>query len=113
MVLPEDTPRFEGVEIHPVCSTYKLAQEAEWAGRRVLLPLLESDEEGIGTAISLNHHAPAFVDECVEVRAWPHFLTGNKLICSFEARIGPRLLASGTTEQAVLHKTMVQKIFKN
>ncbi len=113
IVAATDVPIFENKVVHQVCSTYKLTQEAEWAGRRVLLPLLDEDEEGIGAAISLRHHAPAHVGATVTVTAWPISLAGNKLICSFEARIGDQLVAGGETEQAILLRSAMDKILKN
>lgn len=109
----QDVPVFEGNMVHPVCSTYKLTQEAEWAGRRVLLQMLEGEEEGIGSAITLSHHAPAHVGQTVIVTAKPVSLAGNKLICSFEARMEGKLVAEGITEQAVLPRTVIDKILKN
>jgi len=113
MVKQQDVPIFNEQVVHQVCSTYKLAQEAEWAGRRVLLQLIDQNENGIGSAITLNHHAPAHVGATVEVTAKPVSLAGNKLICSFEARIGNLLVADGTTEQVILPHSVIDKILKN
>jgi predicted thioesterase len=109
----QDVPVFDGKIIHPVCSTYKLTQEAEWAGRRVLLQMLEGEEEGIGSAITLAHHSPAHVGKTISITAKPVSLAGNKLICSFEARMEDTLVADGTTEQTILPRKVIDKILKN
>jgi len=112
-VKPEDAPVFNKQIIHKVCSTYKLAQEAEWAGRQVLLQLLENDEEGIGSAILLKHLGPAHFGSLITIEAWPLSLAGNKLICSFEARIGQERVAEGETEQVILPRMAIDKLLKN
>lgn len=59
-VSPEHFPVFQGRIVHEVCSTYVLAREIEWATRLFVLDMLESDEEGLGTMIRIDHISPAF-----------------------------------------------------
>lgn len=65
-VTAADFARFDDGLVHAVCSTFALAQAAEWAGRLFVLDIKGADEEGIGTFLTINHKAPAFEGEEVE-----------------------------------------------
>ncbi len=94
-----------GDVVHLVCSTFRLARAAEWAGRLFVLELKEAAEEGVGTFVHLDHHAPAFVGEEVVLDATLEDATPAGVItCSFAARVGERLVASGRTGQRILPK---------
>jgi hypothetical protein len=75
VVGPEDTASFGGVEVHPVCSTFAMAREAEWACRQFVLKLREDHEEGIGNGLTIEHKAPALMGQRVDVIATLEFLT--------------------------------------
>ena len=61
-----DVASFLGEVVHPVCATYTLAMEIEWATRQFVLEMSEEDEDGIGTSLTIDHRSPAFVgDEIV------------------------------------------------
>jgi fluoroacetyl-CoA thioesterase len=57
----EDVAAFQGEVVHPVCSTFTLAREVEWATRQFVLEMREPHEEGIGTQLVIDHKSPAFV----------------------------------------------------
>ena len=63
VVGPEDTASFGGVEVHPVCSTFAMAREAEWACRQFVLKLREDHEEGIGNGLTIEHNTPCITAE--------------------------------------------------
>lgn len=100
-----------GGKVHPVYSTFALARDAEWACRLFVLEMKEADEEGIGTRITVNHHAPALVGSKVKFVATLKSVIGNKVTCSYEAFAAGRLVADGEQEQAILKKEKVQKLF--
>jgi predicted thioesterase len=102
LVTDKDVASFHGVVVHPVCSTFTLAREIEWATRQFVLEMKESHEEGAGTHVSIDHRAPAFPGEEIVIQAWVETLNGNELICRFEARVGSRLVAEGKTGQKIL-----------
>ncbi len=99
----QDTARFRGEELHPVCSTFALAREIELSSREFVLDMKEPDEEGVGTYLSISHSSPARVGEILEIEAQFESLVRNELICNYTVRVGARIVASGKT---------VQKIFK-
>ncbi|WP_400193910.1 thioesterase family protein [Hymenobacter sp. B81] len=105
-VVPADFAHFAagGGLVHPVLSTFALAREMEWAGRLFVLHMREDGEEGIGTMLQVQHHAPAFAGENLELTATFAALDGRELTCTVEARVGPRLVATGRTGQRIVDK---------
>jgi predicted thioesterase len=108
-----DVAAFHGNVVHEVCSTFTLAREAEWTTRQFVLDLREEDEEGIGTFVTVNHRAPAFVGEEIVVTGRLEEINGHELNCSFEARVGERLVAEGTTGQKIFKKEKLVKLFSS
>jgi len=110
VVTEDDFARFDDGLVHAVCSTFSLAQAAEWAGRLFVLHMKEEDEEGIGTHLIINHKSPAFMGEVVEITATLKDINGNTVICSFEARVGDRIVADGETGQKILKKEKLARL---
>ncbi|GAB3202623.1 thioesterase family protein [Geodermatophilus arenarius] len=89
--------------VHPVYATYAMAKHFEEAGRKLLLGHLEPGEAGVGTAVSVEHRAPAWVGDRVRVTARCTAVRGNRLTCACRAvDASGRELGRGSTEQAVL-----------
>ncbi|EJF10650.1 MULTISPECIES: thioesterase family protein [Pontibacter] len=109
-VTEADFARFDDGLVHAVCSTFSLAQAAEWAGRLFVLEMKGEDEEGIGTFLTINHKSPAFEGEVIEIVAHLRSQEGNNVICSFEARVGDRLVADGETGQKILKKEKLARV---
>ncbi|WP_439882448.1 thioesterase family protein [Pontibacter sp. MBLB2868] len=109
-VTSADFARFEDGLVHAVCSTFSLAQAAEWAGRLLVLDIKAEDEEGVGTSLMINHKAPAFEGEDIEIVAVLKKHERNEVICSFTARVGDRLVAEGETGQKILKKEKLAKV---
>lgn len=110
-VTEADIAAFEGKVVHAVCATFVLAREAEWAGRLFVLELKGEEEEGIGTQLTIEHKAPAFVGEKVTIFAKLSSLVENNVTCSYEAKVGERLIATGTTGQKILPKVYIDQLF--
>jgi fluoroacetyl-CoA thioesterase len=68
------------------------------------------DEEGIGTFLTINHKSPAFEGEEITITATLKSQEGNNVICSFEARVGDRLVADGETGQKILKKDKLASV---
>ena len=107
-----DYAQFETGMVHPVCATFALAQAVEWASRLFVLEMKEADEEGIGTMLLINHAGPAFLNETIEIKAEVKSLERNELICTYEAKVGERLIATGETGQKILKKEKINKLFQ-
>jgi fluoroacetyl-CoA thioesterase len=99
--------------VHPVYATYWLAKHMEEAGRKIILPFLEAGEEGVGSAVSVRHRAPALVGMRVEVVARHVATEGTKVLadCRAHNELG-ELIATGSTEQVVLPASAVEARFK-
>ncbi len=113
VVEQNDTATFEAGAVHPVYATFALGRDAEWACRLFVLEMKEAHEEGIGTFLYINHHSPAKVGETVMFTATFKELKGNHLICSYEAKVGERLIAQGETGQKILNKEKLETLFNN
>jgi fluoroacetyl-CoA thioesterase len=111
-VQESDVASFHGKVVHPVCSTFTLAREIEWSTRQFVLEMREEDEEGIGTALSIDHRNPAFVGDEIIFTARVDEIYGHELICTYEARVADRIIAVGKTGQKMLKRDKLARIFK-
>lgn len=111
-VQESDVAAFHGKVVHPVCSTFTLAREIEWSTRQFVLEMREEDEEGIGTALSIDHRNPAFVGDEIIFTARVDEINGHELICTYEARVADRIIAVGKTGQKMLKRDKLARIFK-
>ncbi len=111
-VSEKDIAEFETGVVHRFYSTFALARDAEWACRLFVLDMKESDEEGIGTFIHVDHHSPALIGTQVLFVAEVKSIKGNEIICSFKATLGGRLIATGETGQKILKKERLQQLAK-
>lgn len=111
VVAPEDQAAFHGEVLHAVCSTFALARDFEWSSRLFFLEMKEEDEEGVGTFLSIDHKAPAFVSDELIFTATVESIRTNELICSIEVMCDNRLIATGKTGQKMLKKKKLKEIF--
>jgi fluoroacetyl-CoA thioesterase len=88
--------------LHPVYATYEIARHFEEVGRKLLLAFLDSTEEGVGTAVSVEHLAPALPGMRVHFSATFERLEGRRLHVTVRAvsELGD-LIATGQTTQYV------------
>lgn len=110
-VLPEDAAAFHGAQVHPVCATFALARDIEYASRLFVLAMREEGEEGIGTYLTIHHQSPALVGQTVRIEARVKSLHKNELICSYQVLVGKRVVATGETGQKVLPRHRLQAVF--
>jgi len=103
-------PAFDGVVVHRVCSTWTIVQYMEVAGRKLLAPYLEPDQEGVGSHVSCDHLAPAPVGSEVRVIATARDVTERELVCDVAAFRGRRMIAVGRTVQKVFPRAMIERI---
>jgi predicted thioesterase len=113
LVTGDDIAAFERGTVHEVYATFAIARDAEWTGRLFVLEMLDDDEEGIGTHVLVDHHAPALIGETVTYEAVIDELHKNVVGCTFSAYVGRRLIASGRTAQKILKKDRLDSIFKD
>lgn len=112
LVTKADCALFDSGPVHPVYATFALARDAEWCCRLFVLEMKEEDEEGIGTMLSVQHVSPAPEGAVVSFTATVKSLRGHEIICSYEARCGERLIASGEQGQKILKKNKLENLFR-
>ncbi|MGX5817567.1 thioesterase family protein [Chitinophaga lutea] len=111
VVREEDCAAFDSGRVHPVYATFALGRDAEWCCRLFVLEMKDAHEEGIGTMLSVEHHSPATLGSEVRFTATVTGLEGHRIRCSFEARVGGRLIARGEQEQKILPKEKLDRLF--
>ncbi|UYQ91637.1 hypothetical protein MKQ68_16230 [Chitinophaga horti] len=112
-VREEDCAAFDSGAVHPVYATFALARDAEWCCRLFVLEMKEEEEEGIGTSLTVTHHAPALKGAVVEFTAMVKALYQHEIICTYEAYSNGRLIASGEQGQKVLKKEKLERLFSS
>lgn len=111
IVSQEDVATFNGEEVHSVYSTFALARDIEWSSRLFVLDIIEEDEEGIGTLLTISHQSPAFVNDLVNIESVIQSFEKNELICDYVAKVGDRVIAKGQTGQKILKKKKIEQLF--
>jgi fluoroacetyl-CoA thioesterase len=104
-VTADMTARVGDDEIHPVYGTGALVGHIEQLGRELLVPHLESGEEGVGVSLDLHHRAPVPVGETVVLTATVASVGPTKLVCEVLARHAGTIVARGSFEQRVVPLT--------
>jgi len=107
-----DVAAFHGEVVHPVYATFALARDAEWTTRQFVLKMRDDDEEGVGTELVVRHQGPAFEGEEIIFTATVRLLLGNELVCTYEARVGDRLIATGETGQKIIKRDKIAALFQ-
>jgi predicted thioesterase len=113
LVKPEDSASFDSGTVHPVYATFALGRDAEWCCRLFVLDMKETDEEGIGTYLSVQHKSPALLSSTVLFIATAIRIDRNEIICSYQAKVGDRIIAEGEQGQKILKKEKLEKLFSN
>jgi fluoroacetyl-CoA thioesterase len=99
--------------VHPVYATYWLCKHMEEAGRKIILPFLEDGEEGIGSAISVRHLAPAVAGQRLEVAAQHVGTDRNRVRVHCRATNEARqVIGEGETEQTILPRERIDELIR-
>jgi fluoroacetyl-CoA thioesterase len=112
LVVEEDLAQFKFENVHRVCSTFALTREVEWTTRQYITQIKTDEEEGIGTMVELYHENVALLGEELVVFTEVDSFDHHELICSFEVKVGKRLIASGRTGQKLLPKSVIERKIK-
>ncbi len=117
VVTPEMTVDFEQDDprlgaLHPVYATYWMAKHMELASRKIILPYLEDDEEGIGFRVEVTHVASALPGMRVRVDAFFRETVKNRVHvdCTAHSELGD-LIGEGATVQVILKKERLEENF--
>ncbi len=114
IVAKDDIAAFESGTVHEVYSTFAIARDAEWSGRLFVLDMKETDEEGIGTRISVEHRSMAFVGDEIRFESRFEEITDRQeIITSFKAFCGERLIAEGRQGQKILKRERIEHLVRS
>ncbi len=96
-------------ELPPVLSTPRMIDWMEVAGFEALRPFCVGDEVSVGTAINVNHRAPAGVGELVRCEAVLESIKGGFLTFRVTAQSGGQMLGEGTIGRAIVSKSKFEE----
>lgn len=108
-VIPEMFAQFDGEVVHPAYSTVAMVYHMEWASRKIILPYLEDEEEGMGAAVSLKHIAPTTEGSTVTVTATVTALSNNVVVTKVEAWNEETVIGIGEVKQVILPKKEIEQ----
>ncbi len=98
--------------VHPVYATWMMIKHMEEAGRKVILPFLEPDEDAVGYAIDVVHLAPTPVGARVRARAVLERVDGRRIHCRVEAHNAREKIGEGRTVQILLSRARLDARFR-
>jgi predicted thioesterase len=110
IVTQEMCASLDGVDIHPVYSTFWLSYHAEIAARRAIDAFFDEGENAIGGELSLRHEAMCAVGDHVRVEARVRSVTAKKIVCDIEAFAASKRIAVGHQTQIVLPQTTIDAL---
>ncbi|WP_252502210.1 thioesterase family protein [Sporosarcina sp. Marseille-Q4943] len=111
IVTEEMFAAFEGEVIHPVYSTVAMTYHMEWVSRKIILPFLETHEEGMGASVQLHHLAPSPLGSKVTLTAVVVELRNNAVVTEVTAHNHAGIIGKGKVTQIILPKeTIAQKL---
>ena len=101
-------------KLHPVYATYWLTKHTELVSRKLILPFLEPDEEGVGFEVALKHVAPTLVGMEVSLSATLLRQEGGRVYARCEAfhELGDKI-GEGTTTQVVMRRERLEQAFSD
>lgn len=94
--------QFGDVVVHPLYSTAAMVQHMEWACRQLVLPYYETEEDGAGYHVSVEHIRPTPIGATVLIKAIVTGFCGAKITCQCFAYSLEQLVGRGVVTQAVL-----------
>jgi fluoroacetyl-CoA thioesterase len=105
--------QFEGDVVHPTYSTVSMIYHMEWASRKIILPFLTEEEEGMGGAVSAKHLAPAPLGTQLTIIAELIEYDRNIVITKVSVLKDTELIGIGEVKQVILPKIKITKMLNN
>ncbi|MGC8486853.1 MAG: thioesterase family protein [Clostridia bacterium] len=111
VVTEEMVATLGGRAVHPVLATARMIEWMEWAGRRLILPYLEPEEDAVGHAIDVVHLRPTRVGSRFWAIAEWEGRHGTKLLTRVAAYNDAGLIGEGRFIQALIPRTVLERAF--
>lgn len=105
--------QFEGKVVHPAYSTVSMVYHMEWVSRKIILPFLENDEEGMGASVSVKHLAPTTAGTMVTAKATVTKLNHRFVVTEVELANKKGMIGKGEVVQVILPKEEIRKKLEN
>ncbi|WP_409270182.1 thioesterase family protein [Neobacillus sp. SCS-31] len=112
-VTKEMFAEFGGQVVHPAYSTAWMVYHMEWASRKIILPFLEVNEEGMGAEVTVKHIAPGLEGDAITVTASLSSMEGNTVVTEVKAYGPDGLIGIGDVKQKILPKMKISSILKS
>lgn len=106
---PSMRPAFDEKVVHNVLSTVSMIYYMEKAGREMIIPFLEEEEEGAGFEIQVKHIGPAVVGQKVLFTAVCTEINVRRVVCEVTAETNIHLVGKGLFTQAIFKKEEMAK----
>ena len=103
---------FEGEVVHCVYSTVSMTFHMEWVSRKIIIPFLESHEEGMGASVQLKHFAPSPLGSKVSLIATLDEIRGNVIVTKVMVYNQLGLIGKGEVTQVILPKSTIAERLK-
>lgn len=103
---------FEGQVVHPVYSTVAMTYHMEWVSRKIILPFLEDDEEGMGASVLLKHLSASPLGTTVRLTATLVEYRENKVVTKVTASNHLGVIGKGEVVQIILPKVKIMEKLK-
>lgn len=100
-----------GRPVHPVLATARMIEWMEWAGRQLILPYLEPDEEAVGYAVNVVHLRPTPVGMPFWAVARYLRTEGRRVVAAVEAYNPEGLIGRGEFTQVLVARRDLEARF--
>ena len=100
--------RLDGQRVHPVLGTAHLIEWIERAGRKLILPYLEADEDAIGYRIEVVYLKACRVGDSFTATAEFRAVDGNRVIAEVHADGPCGRLGQGQFIQVIVPRSMLE-----
>lgn len=99
------TATLGGQPIHPVLATAQMIEWMEWAGRKLILPYLEPNEDAVGYQVNIVHTRSTQVGDILKAYAEFQKREGNRLFTRVWAENSQGEIGHGLFVQVLLSKS--------
>jgi predicted thioesterase len=111
VVTPAMTATLGGRPVHPVLATARMIEWMEWAGRRLILPYLEPDEDAVGYRVEVVHLRPTAVGQPFWATARFVAREGSRLVAEVAAFNAGGLIGEGRFTQVLISRERLAHAF--